>query len=111
MAKHKKPVAVQPSAGYADYVSENLGVVEVDVDNMLPSTESEFQAMGSLEEGVSGLKAIDTGYENTSESEVQSPRSDWEDDLSLRGKPISSSTNRQPAPRQMDLDRYPHRRY
>lgn len=110
--KHDKesPAGVTPRAAYHEYVNENLAVVEYDMDQMLPRDENTFQSRASLEEGVSGLKALDTTYENTSETIVQEPRSDWEDDLELRGMSIKSSTVRHPAPRPMDRYRYPHRK-
>lgn len=68
---------------------------EVDADNMhpAPDLEAEFHAGASAEEGVSGLKAIDTTFENTSQDIVEKPRSAYNS----------------PAP--ADLDDYPHRRY
>lgn len=85
-----KVQGVVPKASYADYVSENLGVYEYDSDQMV-DTEGSFRANESLEEGVSGLKAIDTTFDNTSEPIVERPRNE-------------------DAPRPMDLHRYPHRR-
>jgi hypothetical protein len=103
-----KPVYPAPSVG--DYVADDLQIVESDSDQMMDVVSS-FEMMASLDEGVSGRKRIDTTYENFSESEVEAPRSDWTDDVSLRGKPVSSSTVRRPAPYDVKVGRYPHRRF
>lgn len=106
MADTKK---VSPAPTYAEYVNENLGVYEVDFDNGSDCC-AEFTGNENQAEGVSGLKKVDTTYENYSESVVTRPRSDWDDDISLRGKSVKDSTVRHPAPYPMDLWRYPHRR-
>lgn len=87
MADTKK---VSPAPTYADYVNENLGVYEADFDNGRDCC-TVFKSNERMEEGVSGLKKIDTTYENYSESIVTAPRSS-------------------DAPMPMDLWRYPHRR-
>lgn len=102
----KKPVGVTPRPSTRNYVDENLGVYEFDVDNLAPSPdlEGDFHANRSAREGVSGLKAIDTTYENTSEDVVESPRSE-------RDAGDEYATVVRPAPVDVKLGRYPHRRY
>jgi len=95
--------AVTPRPSYRNYVYENLGMVEVDTDNMAGGVEERFYAGASLEEGVSGVKSIDTTYENFSEDLVDSPRSEG-----IAKGPATVSPD---APRPIDLHRYPHRRY
>lgn len=95
------PTAVTPKPGYHDYVDENLSIVEIDSDNLMPGCEQDFQSRASLQEGVGGLKSIDTTYENYSESIVECPRSDG---------PDNKASPTKPAPYPMDLGRYPHRR-
>ena len=98
-----KPQGVTPRPSYRNYVAENLGVVEVDTDNIMGDCcEDVFFAGASLEEGVNGVKAIDTTYENTSESIIERPRSEY----GAKG-PATVSPD---APRPIDLRRYPHRR-
>lgn len=46
----------------------------IDDDNMMSGVEAQFKANSSLEEGVSGRKAIDTMYENTSQDYIDNPR-------------------------------------
>lgn len=94
-----KPVTPRPSA--ADYVYENLGIVEVDTDQMDADCCTQFKAGSSMEQGVSGRKKIDTTYENYSEDMVDAPRSDG---------PDNKASPTKPAPMPMDLARYPHRR-
>lgn len=96
--------------GYVDYVEERLGVVETDSDQYRDRSEGSFESRADMREGVSGLAAADATYENTSESIVQKPKSDWDDDINLRGRSVKSSTVRHPAPVPMDLGRYPQRR-
>ena len=75
------------------YTDERLGIPDamVDDDNMA-GVEAQFKAGASLEEGLSGKKPIDTLYENTSETDIDSPRN-------------------QSAPVQVNKHDYPHRRY
>ena len=94
---------VTPRPSHRQYVYENLGMVEVDTDNARGRVEADFRAGASLEEGVSGVKAIDTTYENFSEDIVDGPRSE-----TLGGGEATVSHD---APRPIDLNRYPHRRY
>lgn len=47
-----------------------------DDDSEGPITEQGFKASASLEEGVSGVRKIDTTYENTDEDMVNRPRSE-----------------------------------
>lgn len=101
---------VSPDFSYTDYVADNLGIVEIDSDQGMDRSEGDFESRASMAEGVGGLKAIDTTYENTSETFVQKPKSDWDDNISLRGKSVKDSTVRHPAPRPMGEGRYPHRR-
>jgi hypothetical protein len=104
----EKTNLVQP--GYVDYVEERLGITETDSDQFADRSEGSFESRADMREGVSGLAAADTTYENTSESIVQKPKSDWDDNISLRGKRVKDSTVRHPAPYPMDLGRYPQRR-
>lgn len=97
-----KPESVTPRPSYRNYVYENLGMVEVDTDNLAGPFEGRFHARGDLHEGISGVKAIDTTYENFSEDIVDNPKSDRSD-----GGP---STVLRDAPRPIDKHRYPHRR-
>ena len=59
------------------YTDERLGIpgAMVDDDNMNYGVEAQFDSGASLEEGLSGRKPIDTLFENTSEDEVDAPRS------------------------------------
>ncbi len=76
------------------YTDERLGLPDnmIDEDNMEGSVEARFAAGASLQEGVSGVKPIDTLYENFSDATIQSPR---------------NST----APVQVNRSEYPHREY
>jgi len=109
MSKHDKSVAPAPT--YFQYVSENLGITEVDSDQCCDRSEGSFESRANLAEGVSGLASADASYENYSESIVQKPKSDWDDNITLRGMSVKDSTVRHPAPQPIDLYRYPHRRY
>lgn len=91
------------------YVADNLGISEADMDQ--GDCCSQFASGQDMMEGVSGRKKIDTTFENFSQDIVENPRSDWDDNVSLRGMRVSSSTDRKAAPVPMDLDRFPHRRY
>ena len=51
------------------------GFAIVDPDFDMGSTEERFHSAGDLAEGVSGKLSMDTTFENTSEEEVQRPRS------------------------------------
>jgi hypothetical protein len=82
-----------------DKVTTAISIFDVDSDNGQDCC-SEFKAGASMEEGVAGRKKIDTTFENTSEDIVDAPRSD-------RG---GVATADQPAPRPMDLYKFPHRR-
>lgn len=93
------PVTPRPST--TDYVYENLGIVEADMDQGGDCC-SRFAAGADLQEGVSGRKMIDTSYENFSEDLVDRPKSDGADNAASPTKP---------APYPLDLGRYPHRRY
>ena len=101
MPKDAKGVTPRPSA--RNYVYENLGMVEVDTDNMDGGVEGLFYAAGNIDEGISWVKAIDTNFENFSEDIVDNPRSEY----GAKG-PATVSPD---APRPIDLSRYPHRRY
>ena len=65
--------------GYTDYTDDRLGISEYDSDQMENLTEESFYAKGSIEDGCSGKKAIDTRYENTSEDRATRMRSDRDD--------------------------------
>lgn len=77
------------------YTDERLGIPSdmVDTDNMQYGIEAQFKSGASLEEGVSGRKSIDTSFENTSEDEIDSPRSG------------------EYGPVQVNKGNYPHREY
>ncbi len=107
MPKKENPVGVTPKPGYHNYVDANLKIVEGDIDNYMSDSydcEETFRANADIDEGVSGLKAIDTTYENTSESIIENPKSDRK---GLGG----GASVQHPAARPADLHRYPHRRY
>lgn len=76
------------------YTDERLGIpgAMVDDDNM-DGVEAQFKSNASIDEGVSGRKSIDTLFENTSETDIDAPRSG--DD----------------APVQINKYEHPHRRY
>jgi hypothetical protein len=88
----------------------SVQISDHDYDNLESDCCSQFKAGESMADGVSGKKKIDTTFENTSEDIVDRPRSDWDDDVSLRGMSVKSSTVRNPAPVPMDLWKFPHRR-
>lgn len=84
---------------YDDYTHENLRINEYDSD--APFDEARFEATADLVEGVSGVKSIDTSYENYDEDVVVSPRSDH----GFEGE----ATHRRPAARDVRKGLYPHR--
>ena len=94
-----KAIKVRPGASTVDYDFEHLGISEWDSDT--PCDDERFQDEASLAEGVSGMKPIDTTYENFDEDYVFNPRSDHP----FEGE----ATNRHPAPHDVKKGRYPHR--
>ncbi len=76
------------------YTDEMLGVPDAMVDEdkfygIIPN----FEAGASLQDGVSGVKSIDTLYENTSQEYIEKPSSG------------------EYAPVQVNRNDYPHREY
>lgn len=78
------------------------GFAIVDADCDMGTTEERFHSGGSLSEGVNGVLSMDTTFENTSEEEVQRPRSDG---------PESGSSHRHPAPYDEKAWNFPQRRF
>lgn len=98
--------------GMTDYMDDRLGISEYDEDQFADMTEENFQSKSSLVDGVSGRKAIDTRFENTSEDEVCCPRSDMDDPvLDVVDKRPNHSGVDKPAAVSIDRYQYPHRRY
>tara|TARA_Y100000310_G_C20251393_1_gene609266 strand:- start:51 stop:356 length:306 start_codon:yes stop_codon:yes gene_type:complete len=93
------------------YTDERLGIpgAMVDDDNM-NGVEAQFSANASLEEGISGQKPIDTLFENTSEDDIDAPRS-ARSEVALRGKIPEHEGVDNPAPVQVNKYDYPHRKY
>ncbi len=91
--------------------NENLliDVEMIDEDNLDSDMEAEFNSQSSLEDGVSGRKSIYTMYENTSDMEIENPRSTREE-ISLRGMTPSHEGVNNPAPESINKGMYPHRR-
>lgn len=91
--------------------NENLliDVEMIDEDNLDSGMEAEFNSQSSLDEGVSGRKSIYTMYENTSEMEIEIPRSARED-IPLRGMMPEHEGVGNPAPESINKGMYPHRR-
>ena len=103
-AKLVAPIAVP-------YTDEMLGIPDdmIDDDNM-HGVESQFHSQASLEDGVSGRKGIDTLFENTSEAEIETPRSARRE-VPLRGLTPNHEGVDNPAPVQVNKHNYPHREY
>jgi hypothetical protein len=91
--------------------SEDLlvDVEMIDEDNLDSGMEAEFAGQSSLTDGVSGRKSIYTMYENTSEMEIEIPRSARED-IPLRGMMPDHEGVGNPAPESINKGMYPHRR-
>ena len=82
------------------YTDDSLGMPEMDLDSMIEgSVETRFGVNADMKEGVAGKLAIDTTYENTSESEMDVVRSDV------------TRYDESPAAHDTKLYKYPHRRY
>ena len=108
MQKYRLPVP-----NMSEYTNDNLiiGPNMVDEDNMDFGVEAQFSAEACIEEGCSGLKPIDTLFENFSQDHVDVPRSTLpEQGVGRHGVPNHEGTNN-PAPVCTDLQNYPHRRY
>ena len=98
--------------GYTDYTDDRLGISEYDEDQMTDLSEESFLAKADMRDGVSGKKAIDTRFENTSEDRVGHPRSDRDDPVIaiVNERPDHSGVDK-PAGQDIDRYQYPHRRY
>ncbi len=108
MPKYRLPVPKM-----SEYTNDNLiiGPNMVDEDNMESSVEAQFSAMACIEEGCSGLKSIDTLYENFSQDHVDVPRSAIPElAVGRSGVPNHEGTDN-PGPIGTDLENYPHRKY
>ena len=80
----------------------------IDDDNGF-GVEAEFSSQSSLKDGVSGRKSIDTSFENTSVTEIQTPRS-AQKEIPLRGMTASHEGVNNPAPTDEIPYMYPHRK-
>ncbi len=52
---------------------ENGDMIDSDIANR--GVEAQFKSGADLQEGISGRKSIDTSFENTSQDEIDAPRS------------------------------------
>lgn len=99
-----------PAGGIYDYIDDKLSIPEWDNDQAInPVDEVAFCQQADVRDGVSGCKQIDTRYENYSEAEVNTPRSDLASPP-IRGMKPNHSGIDVPDPYSIDRLHYPHRR-